>query len=480
MTPKPVSARSNVRWVAFSQGARVGLQILTLVVLARLLEPGDFGVVALAVMVTNLANVVRDMGTAAALIQKRDLTDEVIASTFWFNLAFGTGLCAIVLVLAPIMASMFRVPSLTGVLSALSAAFPIASSAAVHQALMERDSQFEKLAKIEVAGAAVAFGVAIGAALTGAGPYSLVLHTLSIAAVSTIILWLASPWRPRWHWSGDAFKEVRAFGTRLAGFNVVNYVSRNIDSAIIGRLLGPHDLGVYSLAYRVMLFPVQNLTFVMNRSLFPVMSHRPTDQREAASLYLRTVSLIAFISAPVMAGVWGLREPFCEIVFGSQWPELAGLIGWLAPVGVIQSVVSTTGMVMMAKGHTGLLLSIGIVGALMFTVAFLVGVRFGLQGVVIAYLGANLLNAAVCFPMTAKVLEVNPIRLIATIAAPVALALLMAAGVRFASNWLAFQGYSSIIQLTAGVLLGVLLYVTVSLAIAKPQLNEIRRMLKRT
>src|SRR5699024_483089 len=141
-----------------------------------------------------------------------------------------------------------------------------------------------------------------------------------------------------------------AFSGNLTLFNMINFFSRNTDSIIIGRFLGTTILGSYSLAYRIMLFPLQNLTFILSRSFFHVMSRLQNNNEEIAIIYFKTVKFIFFIVSPLMCGLTLLREPFIELVFGSKWSLTADILMWLAPTAIIQSIVSSTGSVIMSKG----------------------------------------------------------------------------------------------------------------------------------
>ena len=255
----------SAQWAAISQVSKVGGQLVSLVVLSRLLPPSDYGVMAMAGVVTALAGMLRDMGTGAAIIQRKELTQELTCTVFWMNMALGTTLGLLLWVGADLLGAFFREPKLPGVLLALAALFPLTSFTAVHQAIIERRSGFRTLAVLDVTNQLFGLVVAIMAALAGAGVYSLVAPMASSALISSIWLWRKSGWRPNWQWSSREFKALWGFTGNLTAFNFVNYFARNADSMIIGRMLGTAALGHYSMAYKLMLFPVQNLGWVVSR-----------------------------------------------------------------------------------------------------------------------------------------------------------------------------------------------------------------------
>lgn len=389
-----MTIRSNVRWTALAQVARVGYQLIGLLILSRLLPPDAFGLVAMGAVITNFANLVRDLGTAAAVIQRKELSHETTATAFWISVVAGCVIGALVVASSPLLAAFFRRSELVPLLIVLAVSFPLTGLGSVHQALLERDSRFPEIARIEVLSGAVGLSLAIVAALAGAGPYSLAFQAVSVAAMSTLQLWRASRWRPNgWHWHRAEVKEIWGFSGGLIGFNVVNYFSRNADSMIIGRVLDATALGAYSLAYRLMLFPVQNMTHVATRAMFPVFSQRQNEPAELSASYLRTLKLLAAIAAPLMVGVFVLRDLFVEVVLGKEWSLVGTLLAWLAPVGLIQSLVSSTGTVFLSLGRTDILLRLGVLGAVLQVSGFVIGIQWGIEGVVAAYLASNLLNA---------------------------------------------------------------------------------------
>jgi PST family polysaccharide transporter len=260
----------------------------------------------------------------------------------------------------------------------------------------------------------------------GAGAYSLVAQTITAAAVSSLQLWLITDWRPKWGWSAREASGLWGFAGHLVGFNTINYFSRNADGMVIGRFLGADALGAYSLAYRIMVFPVQNLTFVATRALFPVMSRRQSFPDELGQLYLRTLSVIALFTAPMMAGLFVLREPFVLVVLGSKWTAVIQIIAFLAPVGFIQSLNCSTGTVFAARGRTDLLFRLGVFGAIVQVSAFLIGLRWGVTGVAACYLVANVIYAIPCLFFALKQVNRSLFDLAAAIWRPIILALLMA------------------------------------------------------
>jgi PST family polysaccharide transporter len=425
-----MSASGNARWIGLIQLSRIGAQLVSLVFLSRLLSPQEFGLVAMAVAVTNFAQLLRDLGTAAAIIQKPQLDERTITTAFWMNCAFGTLLGLTIALSAPWVAALFKAPQVKGLLLLLAVAFPIGGVTIVHQALLERAGRFALVARVEITSAFAGLCVALIAANAHGGAYSLVLQSLTIACASTLQLLVQSEWKPRWVWGKREFLELWRFGGPVSGSNFINYFARNVDSVVIGRVLGAVSLGPYSLANRIMLFPLYNLTFVATRALFPVMSQvmscGPQRRNDLAGLYLRALATIAFFTAPLMAGLFVLREPFVNVFLGARWSPVIELIAWLAPVGFVQSLLSPSGSVFMALGRPDLLPKVGGISMLLQVLSFVIGVRWGVVGVAQCYLLATVLSAVLCSSVTLLVLGSRPRQLFAALYRPVAIALVMA------------------------------------------------------
>lgn len=420
-----MSAVSNAKWVAVSQIARIISQLSNIFVLARILLPSDYGLMAMATVVTNLALLIRDQGTSAAIIQKEELSHYTINTVFWFNLIVGLTIALGIVLCSPLIASYFVHNELVPILIALALIFPISSASISHQALLERESKFKKLAYIEVISSLLAMVVALIAALYGAGVYSLVLQAIVMTLLSSVQLWMVSSWRPKGKPSWGELRSLLPFTGHMTAFQLITYFFRNADSMVIGRVLGAASLGIYSMAYKVMLLPVQNITWASSRALLPIMSRQQNSIDEMGKLYLKTIGFIAFLTAPLMALIFALREPFVEIAFGHQWLQAASVLAWLTPVGFMQSLSSTTGTVFMAQGKTRQLMWLSLMSALTHVVAYYVGTAFGVNGVAEWYFYASILTGIPLLICAGRMVRCTPGALLESVWRPAFIALII-------------------------------------------------------
>ncbi|CAB3753859.1 lipopolysaccharide biosynthesis protein [Paraburkholderia solisilvae] len=404
-TPQPSVGR-NARWLATAQIARSVIQLIGLAILSRLLSPADFGVMALATIVTNFAGLLRDMGTGPALIRSRDMSPTLVNSVFWVNIGAGTAIALAIVAFSVPLARLFNSGSLSHVLCWLALTFPIMSFGAAHQALLERASQFRTVARSDVLSYTSGMVAAIVSAYFGLGLTSLVVQALVQSSMSSLQMYLASPWRPTLRWDLKEVREIFGFSSNLTLSNFVIYLNRNTDSMIVGKVLGAVALGPYSLAFKIMLYPLQSVAYVAAKALYPVLSANQTDPDKQRASYLQSVSFVALITAPLMGGLVALREPFIAVALGAKWASVAPLLVWLAPVGFVQSVLSTAPAVFMVKGRTDWLLMLNFCVAMLHIACWLIGAHFGgLQGIAAGYLVASLASTPIHLGVTARLLD---------------------------------------------------------------------------
>lgn len=375
----------GTKWSAASQYGRQGMQLVVSIILARLLSPSDFGLFSMTLVVTGFVALFNDLGTSAAVIQKREIPEALLCSIFWINIAFGVMATIVIFMVAPFAAKFYHEPRVTNVLRILCLTLVISGSSMLQKALLERELGFKKLAKAEIIGTMFGSFVGIGLAVKGAGVWSLVFQAITVVCVTTILFWRTSNWRPKIIFRWDELRSITNYSLNLLGHSVMNYLGRNIDYLLIGRFLGAQNLGYYTLAYRIMLYPLENIAWVINRVIFPFFSRLQDDDARLRQIYLKIAGVIALFSFPMMLGLVEVSEHFILTVFGLKWDKVALLLKILAPVGLVQSLATMNGSIYGAKGRTDLQFRVGIVFTLLFSACFAVGLRWGIVGVAVAY-----------------------------------------------------------------------------------------------
>lgn len=421
-----VAAKSGVKWNSVSQTGQQVAQLITIAVLARLLAPSDFGLVGMATVVTGFVTLFKDLGTSAAIVQSREITEELLCSVFWTNVAVGIFGTIVLAVFAPLAASFYHEPRVTVILRVLGLSFAISGLTTLQQALLERNLEFRTLARVQVAGVGCGAVTGIGSALAGLGVWALVVQSLTNVSIVSLLLWRLSGWRPRLLFRPGEVRRIGHYSLNLVGFNTFNYFSRNADYLLIGRYLGTAPLGVYTLAYRIMLYPLQSITNVVSRVMFPVYSRLQDEDDRLRFAYLRTVGMIAFVTFPMMVGLWVVAEPFVLSVFGTKWISVVPLIKILALVGMAQSIAATLGAIYQAKARTAALFYWGIGSGTLVVCGFALGLHWGVVGVATAYAIATGILLMPTFAIPLSFIDLRPTRLAAVLVRPLAASLLMA------------------------------------------------------
>ncbi len=375
----------NIGWSGISQVVRLVLQFVSTAVLARLLTPKDFGLMAMIVVFTNFIMIFSDFGLTAALIQRKELNEEHLSSSFWINVLTGLFLTLLLIALAPVIANFYEEDKLTLIIMVLASTFFISSFGIVQAALIMKGLKFKSLAIIEILSVVISVAVAMFLAFSGFGVWSLVWRHISASLVTLILLWFFSTWKPNFLLKWLRVKELLNFSLNLTGFKFVNYFSRNIDNLLIGKLLGSSSLGFYNLAYRLLLFPITNISRVIGRVMFPSFSFIQEDKNKVSRGYLKVTCYIAIITFPLMIGLLVVAPQFIRVIFGSQWYRSIFLVQILAIVGLIQSIGTLNGTIYQSQGRTDLQFYVGIIFAIIVGFSLAMGLRWDIEGVTVAY-----------------------------------------------------------------------------------------------
>jgi PST family polysaccharide transporter len=471
MTALKQKAVSGIKWSAFSQVGRQGTQLITTVILARLLAPSDFGLIGMAMVVIGFVNIFKDLGTAAAVIQRKELSETLLSSIFWVNAGFGLLAMIVLLLTAPFGGWLYHEPDVIAILQVLSTSFFISGLGILHQALLERTLSFYSLAKLETTSVIVGAIVGIGLAFARAGVWSLVFQSLVTVLVATVLLWLSSPWRPRWVFRWSEVKALSSFSLNLTGYSVMNYFVRNVDYLLIGRYLGAQELGYYTLAYRILLFPLQNITAVIGRVMYPVLSAMRDDNHRFNSAYLRVNGAIVLITFPLMLGLLALAEPFVLTFFGEKWSPVILLIMIFAPVGMIQSIGATVGGIYQVHERTDWMFRWGIGSGTFLIIAFLIGLRWGIIGVTSAYAIASFILVYPSFSIPFRLVHLKFVELLKILRRSFINSSLMFVVV-VVFRMILPATLSSVMTLVLSTILGVIIYAAASWLTNRNQLKE--------
>jgi len=332
-----------------------------------------------------------DMGTSAALIHVEKPSPKLLSSIFYFNLFIGLILAISLVLSSSYIAEYFKDAELQSLLQLTSLNFIIISFGIVQKTLLQKDIEFKYLSLIN--SFALFSGLIIGLILAynNFGTYSLVVQMLITSLLGTVLIWYYTSWRPQWYFSIHEIKKIWKYTSNLSLFNIINYFSKNADNFLIGKYLSMSLLGVYSIAYKIMLYPIQNISNILIHVLFPAFSKLQDDNKKFKKAYKQVIFYISLVTFPIMTGLMAIDNVLIPILFEDKWKGLSTLLFILAPVGMLRSIYSTVGIIYMSKGSTDIQLRVGIVYAFLTILGFVLGLKYGINGVAASYLIVNII-----------------------------------------------------------------------------------------
>ncbi|MDI6827162.1 MAG: MOP flippase family protein [Armatimonadota bacterium] len=449
----------GIGWSVAGQLSNQALTIITTVILARLLSPREFGLLAMVIVITSFANLFSEMGFGSALVQRQNIRQEHLSSVFWLNVAAGLLLTIAFIICSPLISSFYGESILKPLTLLISANFAVGSLSIVQRTNFVKTLNFRKLFIVETTAVAISGLVAIALAYAGAGVWSLAVQSVVLTSVTTLMLWLLSGWRPSLIFRLDAIKDLLGFSANLFGTDVLNYWVRNIDYLLIGRFIGSNPLGIYKNAYQIMLFPLTNVSRVISRVMFPALSIIQDEKARVRSIYLQITRTIALITFPMMIGLFVVVKPFVLAIFGTKWSDMIPVLRVLSVVGMMQSIGTLNGNLYLSQGRADLQFKVSLFVKATAVLGIVIGLRWGILGVAIGYAVASILNSYPAFYFAGRLVDLSYWRLWRNLLGVVSCSVAMAAivfgvGAILPTKW----PYS--VQLLCQVTAGALAYIT--------------------
>lgn len=470
----------GIAWKALSQAAVQLFRVATAIVLARLLTPEDYGLAGMVLVFSTFLYAFSDLGLGAALVQRRELSERDRSTAFWLTAGAGLVLCGLGVAASGLVAAFYDEPDLQPLFVGLSITALLTALGSTQVALLTREMRFRALELRIILSTLVGAAGGIALAVAGYGPWAIVGQALIAAAVSTVLLWIVSPWRPRFLVSRSSLRDIGGFGTRVLGANLFFSLNRNVDNLLVGKFLGASPLGLYALAYNVMLVPLSRLSAPVQEVLFPALSKTQDDLERSRMIVLRVTRVVAAITMPLMLGLIVVAPDFVVAVLGERWREATPVIRILAWVGLLQSLTSLNHRVLTAQGQTRRLFVFAAASFGVYLVAWLVGLRFGVVGVATAYaIAATLIVQPASALLTLRCIEL-PVRRLAAALGGVVQASLVAVTVVAWTRWLLVEeGASPGFRLAVAVGVGLVAYLVTLPVCARELLTDLLGMRRR-
>jgi O-antigen/teichoic acid export membrane protein len=382
------SVISGVQWTTASALAVTLIGVLQTAVLARLLEPRDFGLIAVVFVALALAQSFADMGISAGIIARQESDSDTLSSLYWVNIASGVVVFGLVVGVTPGVVAFFGEDELGTLLPVAALAFLIAPVGTQFAVLLQRDLQFSRLATIDVAAACTGAVAAVPLAALGAGAASFVGGFLASTSFTAFALAAVGGrrWRPRPRVRLRDIRGYVGFGLYQMGERAINHAAANVDYIVIGRGLGATALGPYAVAYQIAMRPLTRVNPVLTRVAFPAFARRQSDDAALQRGYLHVVRLVASLSLPLLAVVGATAPVLVPTVFGPQWYDAIPILQVLAAVSAVKIVVNPVGSLVLAKNRPEIGFRMNVASLALMVIALSFAVQWGVLALAWTYL----------------------------------------------------------------------------------------------
>jgi PST family polysaccharide transporter len=374
----------GVMWVSAIQLSRSGIQFIVTAILARLLFPEDFGTLGMAVIFISLISRLNSLGFSAALVQRKDITDDHLSTAFWSNFMFGAFLYLLAAGASPFVAAFFNNPKVQPLMMVISLSLIIGPVGMVHSTVLTRELDFGRNGLFQIGGTLIEGTVSISMALSGFGVWSLVWGDLVGAALTSIGKWFVVDWRPSFRFRLTCFKDLFGFGIYNTGVNLVNSGASNVDYFFVGKFLGPGLLGFYTLGFNLATFSFRKISMLVGRVTFPAFSRIQDNDGLMRKMYLKSVSYASLATFPVAAGLFAIAPDLIQVVYTPKWQPALLPMQILCAVGMLKSAEVSVFAVYQAKGRPDLDLKLQGVYLAVLALGVLLGLAQGIVGVAAA------------------------------------------------------------------------------------------------
>lgn len=464
--------QKGLAWSMIERFATQGVQFLFGIILARMLSPDDYGIIAMPLVFLAIAQCIIDSGFSTALIRKPELTEDDLSTAFYFNIGIGILCYAVLFFSSPLIADFYHTPILSSLLKVTALAVLFNPLCAVQQAILTRKIDFKTQAIVSLCGAVVSGIVGLYMAYNGFGVWSLVFQQVGGYVMRTILLWVLGKWKPKRKWSWESFHYLWGFGSKLLGSALLDTIYNNIYPIVIGKYFSANDLGNYTRAQQFSTLPSSNVTGVLQRVTFPVLSSIQNEDERLAKNYRKILKLSAFLIFPLMLMLSAIADPLVRVLLTDKWEGSIILLQIICFSMMWYPIHAINLNLLTVKGRSDLFFRLEIfkkiVGVIIMCITIPNGILWMVSGSVVSSMIALVINTY----YTGKIIHVGYFKQMGD--------LLPIFGVSFAmwlvihvSLWLSSNIYT---QLFIGVVVGCVFYLVGAKIILKSEWNDVLDM----
>lgn len=465
-------------WSAVERFSTQGIQFLFGIVLARLLTPADYGVIAMLTIFLAICQTFIDSGFANAIIRKIDRTEKDMATMFFFNIGMSLVCYAILFFIAPFIASFYNMPELTLVLRVLALRLIVQSFSTVQVTNLTIKIDFKKQAKISLASAIISGIVGIGFAYNGYGVWSLVIQALFCSTFNAFLYWLTVRWHPQCFFDKESFKNLFSYGSKLLISGLLDTVYNNLYPLVIGKFYTPAQLGAFAKADHFSQFPSQNIMRILHRVSFPVLSALQNDPQRMRNSFLKFINYSALIIFPLMLGLLALSKPMTLLLLTERWKEMIPLLQILCIAMMWYPVHAINLNILQVLGRSDLFLKLEVIKKVIGLAILLITLPIGITAMCIGQIVDSILGLFINTYYSKKFINAGIGEQLKFLFPTLFNSTAMAAIILVINNFMPQDEYG--LQIGVGLTVGILYYLTTNYLFNKDVFKEILSLLKKS
>ncbi len=460
-------------WSSVERFSNQGVSFIFSIILARILAPSDFGIVAMIGIFFAVAQSFVDSGFSNALVRKTDRREEDLSTCFYFNIGVGIVAYIVLFLIAPFIADFYNQPILSPIIRITGFGVVLNSLCVVQQALFTIKIDFKSQAKVTLSATIISGIVGVVLAYQGYGVWALVWQGVVMSLVRMGLLWLMSKWCPKAGFSKDSFHYLFGYGSKLLASGLLDTIYNNIYPIVIGKFYSPAQLGNYSRALSFAQLPSSNITSILQRVTFPVLSTIQDDLPRLQTNYRRLLKLSAFIVFPLMMGLAAVAFPLIRIVLTPKWEGCSFYLQIICFALMWYPIHAINLNLLQVKGRSDLFLRLEIIKKIVGVCIMCITIPLGITAMCIGMVASSFIALFINTFYTGKFIDIQYLKQMRDLL-PIFVNSLLTGGLIFISIQFITN---DVFKLMVGVIIGVLYYILSSYIFARDEIDEVKRLL---
>lgn len=444
-------AVKGVFWSTVENFSAKGLQFVLGIILARILLPEDYGLIGMIMIFLAISVTFTDSGFSKALIQKKNRDEKDFSTVFYFNIVVAVCFYLILFICAPLISDFYEQVELINIIRVIGLIIIINSFAVVQRSKFMINLDFKTQTKASVLSIVVSGILSIYLAYSGFGVWALVIQALTRALINVVVLWFFSKWIPRDGFHFDRFKTLFSFGSKLLMARLLDTFYNNIYLIVIGKLFSAADLGFYTRAKQLKDFPSANITSILQKVTFPLLSGIQDDDVKLKTNYRVIIKLSALVVFPLMIGLAALAEPTILVILTEKWSESIWMLQLLCFAGMWYPIHAMNLNVLNVKGRSDLFLRLEIIKKVIITIVLVVSIPFGIKAIIIGQICTSIIALAINTYYTNRIISYSFIQQLSDIFGVLIVSLLMGTLIYFVIGYVDDNRFKLLIGLLVGI-----------------------------